>query len=149
MIDWGISLFFPEIYFYIFKHWNCNALKKMNFMRIPLLAFAMLAIAIQLSAQTSNADDQTYLVTSVTMRIDSVTTVQQMDQIRTIIKSHSEIRDFDIKGEKCNFTMSPSNSLLTIIEQELTAEGYSSEYLFIRDNQTFTSVPFENSRKRT
>lgn len=113
-------------------------------MRILILAFAILAIGFQVNAQPTNSGSQTYLVTSVTMRIDSVTTVQQMDQIRALIKSHSEIRDFDIKGEKCNFTMNPSNTLLPQIEQELAAEGYSSRYLFIRDNQTFSSVPFED-----
>ena len=119
----------------------------MKNMRIPILAFAIFAIAFQLNAQTSNTGSETFLFSSVTMKIDSVTTVQQMDQIRALIKSHSEIRDFDIKGEKCNFTMTPSTTLLTTIQQELTAEGYTSEYLVIRDNQTFTSVPFQNAGK--
>lgn len=112
------------------------------------LLFAVLFSFGQNAQLNSPQSPETYIVTSVTMRIDSVTTVEQMNKITALIKSHEEIRDFDIKGEKCNFTMEPSNNLLNLIEQELTAEGYSSEYLVIRDNQSMTTVPFTGSGKK-
>jgi len=116
----------------------------MKQLRYFLFLAGLLCAYVGLQAQSSSSS--TYIVTSVTMRIDSVQTVQQMEQLTALFKSHKEIRDFDIKGEKCNFTMEPNPNLLTIIEQELQAEGYTSEYLYIRDNQTFTSVPFEDKK---
>jgi hypothetical protein len=107
-----------------------------------LLAFVLLG-SIRLLGQNPQGHVQTFTVTTVSMTIDSITNMDQMNKARGIITKNSEVRDFDIKGRKCNFTLDNSKDKLNVILKDLRTAGYTVNVVRQEDNQTFTSVPVD------
>jgi|GEM_PF-6227901 hypothetical protein len=84
-------------------------------------------------------------VTSVTLHLDSVNTIEEMTLVKQAIMAHKEIRDFDIKMKNCNFTMEAGKDKLDQIVDELqVAYRQPVKVYSMRVNEQFTRVPEES-----
>ncbi len=87
---------------------------------------------------------QRITVSSVTLIMDSVHTAADVELIKTEITKHAEVKDFDIKGKNCNFTIDNTHNTLDVIFSDLAQRGQPATVYAIEANQTFTRVPEES-----
>lgn len=111
--------------------------------RLIIVTLACIGI-FEFGMGQSSPSLQRITLSSVTLSIDSVDTQAKMDEIRTAVKSYSQIHDFDIKYGNCDFTLDNSQQTLDNILQDLGNAGYSVQVYALRENQTFTMVPEES-----
>jgi hypothetical protein len=112
-----------------------------------LLFLLLLATPVAMFAQ-SGTSLQRITVTSVTIIMDSVRTAADADLVKTEITKHTEVKDFDIKGKNCNFTIENSHNTLDVIFSDLAQRGQPARVYAIEANQTFTRVPEENCQSK-
>ena len=108
-----------------------------------VICLALGCVPFVAAAQTSSSL-QRMTVTTVTLIMDSVNTVSEMELVRTHITGFKEVQDFDIKMKNCNFTMDNSRNTLEQIVEELKAYQQPATIYAIRSNETFTRVPEES-----
>ncbi|MCB9235885.1 MAG: hypothetical protein H6581_29825 [Bacteroidia bacterium] len=119
-------------------------------MRLSILIFVVFITLFCGNFTNSYAQAPTKSVTSVTMSIDTITNVSQMEKARNIILAHSEVDNFDIKLRKCNFTLTNANAASTfqLIKKELQAAGFAVALLDMKSNQVFTTPTVDNCDTR-
>ena len=108
-----------------------------------LFSLLIFAFPLFLLAQSSGSLQRVTL-TSVTLVMDSAKTPDHVALIRQEITKRSEVKDFDIKGKNCDFTLNNSTNTLDLIFSDLAQMGQPARIYAIRENQTFTKVPVEN-----
>lgn len=93
---------------------------------------------------------QRFTVTSVTLIMDSVDTVEEIQLVKQAITAHKEVQDFDVKMKNCNFTMTESPGKLDQIIRELAAYNQPAKIYAARAGEIFTRVAEEScdSRKK-
>lgn len=94
-------------------------------------------------AQHNEGHVYTFTVSTVSLTIDSIKTMDQLNLVKSLITGNSEVRDFDIKGRKCNFTLDNSGDKLNVILKNLRNAGFKVAVVRNEASQTFTHVPTE------
>jgi type 1 fimbria pilin len=108
-----------------------------------LLISLCLILPIMAFAQTSGSLQRVTL-TSVTLVMDSVKSPNDVELIRSTIQKYQQVKDFDIKGKNCDFTIDNSQSTLDLVFSDLAQVGQPGRIYALRENQTFTIVPEES-----
>ena len=115
--------------------------------RFTLLFLALFGFSGGLMAQ-ENGSLQRVTVTSVTITVDTVQTVEEMEKVAAIVQSWPEVRDFDIKLRKCNFTHTGDPLIYQDIIKKLEQQGYLVNVFRAESGNTFTIVPEESCEKK-
>ena len=110
----------------------------------------LLGLPSHISAQASTTES----LHAITLRIDTVQTTEQVQEIRTLIHAALAIRDYDAKlaqGSstlKVNYTFLDAPEQYDIARQRLEAAGYAVRDIGGVRQQTITVVPEESHVKQ-
>ncbi len=105
-----------------------------------------LLMSAQSAGILSAQDSRTVNVTSVTCTIDPMTTEKNVETAKAVFDKFTEVRDLDLKGRKCNFTVTAGEAKAKEILSLLENAGFSVVVVEMLPGQVLT-VPNVAARK--